>query len=883
MPRSSSEDEFDGLSDPFVDVDWNAVPGLGSDTAADGGGGAGLGVGEGVDGSGSGDADYAFDEVDEAFLAEVDALEERILREGEGEERGGQSRGAVEAPWTRVSRFSPAIGSVPQMTPSSRFAPVPGAGRPLGAAPSHAQPTSDVVPTVGTNMLPNSKTPVIRAPTTPTKASGVGAENTPLTPTQKGSKRARQSGETPTKRRKGKEMESPGAALRRQLSQFEEEVTCSICCDIFVAAHAADPCGHSFCGECGWEWIKKNKRTPTCPLCRTKLSVKNGPMIPNFALDSIVKVVIQGYGSSGEEGWGEGGHKLKEWQKRKARWETQAAKRAAGSSKSTSRAGATTTVAQQQPVPAGTSSDNEFIVDDALVVQFIESYEAEDEDYEGSDVSGEEEDEDEESESDEEEGAGNETPVAVAAPPREDGDGVVGEAVEAIEAIGVGTGGDVDDGGDSQDEEVLSDSFASLHHSSSLPPLSPLHSPPSMGQTPSFDFSPALGSTHAVSIPEPLSSVLAHDDNGGKGVQLVLRARLSAEDARDCQRDGVRLQAWTNAPVEGRHGLDEWAAYDFLQSEGDSQQEEEQVASVVLTSDAEAVEGEGSRVCCWTLRLRVRADAVGGGVDEAEAGRERRFLLTYRLVYPNWEVRWLGTYGNDVMYVLRRADPWVDVVRSSWSASRADGGVRAFECRGGESVEDIKFGRVCQTERWGCWAVGDSRHVPSYESGVRRGDVADMFCCDSVQYYPQGSEVADAIFLIFVPLLTPDTFAVHPSIALRGSTGKLHLSSTGMLVCPRGTDVYQYTLPTSSLESESPFFTALATATAHRRLCTTDGHAHVVLASPTDHHPALVSFIPLSPTAPRAITLSLDIDFLLPPPPPPPHLKPGEEAPPSYM
>ncbi|KAJ7770788.1 hypothetical protein DFH07DRAFT_735143, partial [Mycena maculata] len=42
------------------------------------------------------------------------------------------------------------------------------------------------------------------------------------------------------------------------LAGFEEELACPICCDIFAATHLLNPCGHSFCGECVWQWIQQN-------------------------------------------------------------------------------------------------------------------------------------------------------------------------------------------------------------------------------------------------------------------------------------------------------------------------------------------------------------------------------------------------------------------------------------------------------------------------------------------------------------------------------------------------------------------------------------------------------------------------------------------------
>ncbi|KAI0050699.1 hypothetical protein FA95DRAFT_1486787, partial [Auriscalpium vulgare] len=81
-------------------------------------------------------------------------------------------------------------------------------------------------------------------------------------------------------------------------------------------AHVGNPCGHSFCGECGYQWLAKNRNDPTCSLCRAKLSTET-PMIPNYAMDSTVEKYVKSLALSGQEAWQEGGEKLDEWHQRK--------------------------------------------------------------------------------------------------------------------------------------------------------------------------------------------------------------------------------------------------------------------------------------------------------------------------------------------------------------------------------------------------------------------------------------------------------------------------------------------------------------------------------------------------------------------------------------
>lgn len=99
---------------------------------------------------------------------------------------------------------------------------------------------------------------------------------------------------------------------------FEDELMCPICCDIFVAACAANPCGHSFCGPCGDEWTRKN-RNDSCPICRTQLA-HDFPLIPNISLDNVVEKYITLLAQGGSAVWSLEGEKFKEWYSRKAAW-----------------------------------------------------------------------------------------------------------------------------------------------------------------------------------------------------------------------------------------------------------------------------------------------------------------------------------------------------------------------------------------------------------------------------------------------------------------------------------------------------------------------------------------------------------------------------------
>ncbi|EIW86436.1 hypothetical protein CONPUDRAFT_161186 [Coniophora puteana RWD-64-598 SS2] len=100
---------------------------------------------------------------------------------------------------------------------------------------------------------------------------------------------------------------------------LDHEVSCPICCDLFVAAHIGNPCGHSYCGDCGFAWVSQNERAPTCPVCRRKLK-KSQPLLRNFSVDNFVQAYIRTQVLAGQTDWFPGGSKLAEWNARQEMW-----------------------------------------------------------------------------------------------------------------------------------------------------------------------------------------------------------------------------------------------------------------------------------------------------------------------------------------------------------------------------------------------------------------------------------------------------------------------------------------------------------------------------------------------------------------------------------
>ncbi|KAH7883829.1 hypothetical protein F5I97DRAFT_1599118 [Phlebopus sp. FC_14] len=128
-------------------------------------------------------------------------------------------------------------------------------------------------------------------------------------------KRCIEPSEEPPSLKKGKMKAEIQEDLNAILEGYEDEIVCPICCDILVAAHMASPCGHTYCGECGYVWLSRNKYSPTCAVCRANLTAAT-PLLPNFVVDSIVRQHVQALARSGRPDWQQNGYRLIEWNRR---------------------------------------------------------------------------------------------------------------------------------------------------------------------------------------------------------------------------------------------------------------------------------------------------------------------------------------------------------------------------------------------------------------------------------------------------------------------------------------------------------------------------------------------------------------------------------------
>ncbi|KAI0359125.1 hypothetical protein OH77DRAFT_1575685 [Trametes cingulata] len=192
-------------------------------------------------------------------------------------------------------------------------------------------------------------------------------------------------------------------------------------------------------------------------------------------------------------------------------------------------------------------------------------------------------------------------------------------------------------------------------------------------------FSPALGEQTVLKVAPKASG-----SQRPAAQSVLFRATFeSRESLLKARADGIKVELWSDVPVEGR-SWGEWGAAQFGPLESESTPNEE-VPTFSLGDAAEA--DDPVRENSLYVRLRVSLhDHVGA-----------RFSFTYRLVYPSGEVRWLGEFGRNGELAIERGLPGVDL-REGWNIS--DDGTYRTHAFPGERV----LGQLVDPEAWVCWS-----------------------------------------------------------------------------------------------------------------------------------------------------------------------------------
>ncbi|KZP32248.1 hypothetical protein FIBSPDRAFT_882609 [Athelia psychrophila] len=319
-----SSDEFDGYVDEYDGLDFDAIPDLNDLNPP-------APVPE-VQSSqparppSSTSSHYSFDNLDQSLLVELDEIESRLIEDAtESTIDTGSSTGTLNR--SANADLALPLPAAPAYHGHLTDASTNGTAPPWRSSsnqPARASTSSTSVPTdqqlslsrifggppdhPSTNDPPQFKE--ASRPKSPSRSKQpCHAEDFPSKVPSKRGQTESSITESPknSKKGKGKSTSDSSKEFLHILEGLEDEMTCPICCDIFVAAHLGNPCGHSVCGECGEAWISKLVRIDV--------------------LSEAIPDMCDALAASGRAEWQSGGNSIKEWQTRKESWKQGVAKK----------------------------------------------------------------------------------------------------------------------------------------------------------------------------------------------------------------------------------------------------------------------------------------------------------------------------------------------------------------------------------------------------------------------------------------------------------------------------------------------------------------------------------------------------------------------------
>lgn len=184
-------------------------------------------------------------------------------------------------------------------------------------------------------------------------------------------------------------------------------------------------------------------------------------------------------------------------------------------------------------------------------------------------------------------------------------------------------------------------------------------------------FSPSLGETVYVSISD---SRIPSD-----AVVLQFRASLGREDHEKIKRGNARVQLWSNLPVANGRADSSWKELDFEIAESDnhttaatsSHPEDERSRTVYSLSLSNFSQESGRPPASAVEQLRLQVP-----VDLSRFSGEQRFAFTYRVLYSDGGITWLGSHGHDGFVVLTGSPiAGTELVGGGWKGiGNGDGG-----------------------------------------------------------------------------------------------------------------------------------------------------------------------------------------------------------------
>ncbi|KAG6832249.1 hypothetical protein H0H92_004214 [Tricholoma furcatifolium] len=139
---------------------------------------------------------------------------------------------------------------------------------------------------------------------------------------------------------------------------------------------------------------------------------------------------------------------------------------------------------------------------------------------------------------------------------------------------------------------------------------------------------------------------------------LKFTATLNTADYDTFQKQGARIQLWSNIPVDGDTSGN-WSSCDF-ESDLPAPVDPQESVKVVSLSNEDEDENHTLPPGRTVLSLRILLP---------QSNNEQEFFsFTYRILYSSGEIRWLGEFGRNGALILKRADTKVALgLSSEWT------------------------------------------------------------------------------------------------------------------------------------------------------------------------------------------------------------------------
>lgn len=172
-------------------------------------------------------------------------------------------------------------------------------------------------------------------------------------------------------------------------------------------------------------------------------------------------------------------------------------------------------------------------------------------------------------------------------------------------------------------------------------------------------------------------------------------SRAAYEQAR---RDGTRVEMWTDLPIAGTAYEGGWRALVFQYEDGElliDEAAKQDESVLIISSGSKKTEKKRAEETSVYLSVRLSSE----NITPAFPGADVKFSFTYRVVWPSGNVQWLGEYGRNGVFLVRRGETRLHYSR----VVSCEDGLEVVSSGVGPSEE---VARLSNEFVWESWAAG---------------------------------------------------------------------------------------------------------------------------------------------------------------------------------